>query len=87
MIGLKLGGPPSRRYPSEAKGTNKEGRGKAAPTKFGGRSELPARVAQLVEQLICNQLVGGSSPFSGSVGDMDSLGKWASSQVANGNRL
>ncbi|MEN9883760.1 MAG: hypothetical protein RLZZ420_977 [Bacteroidota bacterium] len=26
-----------------------------------------ARVAQLVEQLICNQLVGGSSPFSGSV--------------------
>jgi hypothetical protein len=35
---------------------------------FGGRSELPARVAQLVEQLICNQLVGGSSPFSGSVG-------------------
>ena len=29
---------------------------------------LPARVAQLVEQLICNQLVGGSSPFSGSVG-------------------
>jgi hypothetical protein len=30
--------------------------------------ELPARVAQLVEQLICNQLVGGSSPFSGSGG-------------------
>ena len=30
--------------------------------------ELPARVAQLVEQLICNQLVGGSSPFSGSFG-------------------
>ena len=28
--------------------------------------ELSARVAQLVEQLICNQLVGGSSPFSGS---------------------
>jgi hypothetical protein len=28
--------------------------------------KLPARVAQLVEQLICNQLVGGSSPFSGS---------------------
>jgi hypothetical protein len=26
-----------------------------------------AGVAQLVEQLICNQLVGGSSPFSGSV--------------------
>jgi hypothetical protein len=30
--------------------------------------ELSARVAQLVEQLICNQLVGGSSPFSGSFG-------------------
>ena len=27
-----------------------------------------ARVAQLVEQLICNQLVGGSTPFSGSAG-------------------
>ena len=25
-----------------------------------------AEVAQLVEQLICNQLVGGSSPFFGS---------------------
>jgi hypothetical protein len=30
--------------------------------------ELQARVAQLVEQLICNQLVGGSNPFSGSAG-------------------
>ena len=28
--------------------------------------KVSARVAQLVEQLICNQLVGGSSPFSGS---------------------
>ncbi len=27
-----------------------------------------ARVAQMVEQLICNQLVGGSIPFSGSAG-------------------
>src|SRR6185312_1739647 len=35
---------------------------------FSGRCGLPARVAQLVEQLICNQLVGGSSPFSGSRG-------------------
>ncbi len=26
-----------------------------------------AGVAQLVEQLICNQLVGGSSPFAGSL--------------------
>ena len=32
----------------------------------GRHGELQARVAQLVEQLICNQLVGGSSPFSGS---------------------
>ena len=44
------------------------GRARLRPGGFGGRSELPARVAQLVEQLICNQLVGGSSPFSGSVG-------------------
>jgi hypothetical protein len=28
---------------------------------------LIATVAQLVEQLICNQLVGGSSPSSGSI--------------------
>ena len=34
----------------------------------GRHYELQARVAQLVEQLICNQLVGGSSPFSGSGG-------------------
>jgi hypothetical protein len=58
---------------------------------------LQARVAQLVEQLICNQLVGGSSPFSGSWEAGASRktlemgwgpqSKWASSQVANGNRL
>jgi hypothetical protein len=29
--------------------------------------KVKAEVAQLVEQLICNQLVGGSSPFFGSV--------------------
>jgi hypothetical protein len=29
-----------------------------------------AEVAQLVEQLICNQLVGGSSPFFGSEFEM-----------------
>jgi hypothetical protein len=29
-------------------------------------AENRASVAQLVEQLICNQLVGGSSPFTGS---------------------
>ena len=29
--------------------------------------QLLAGVAQLVEQLICNQQVGGSNPFSGSL--------------------
>ena len=29
-----------------------------------------AEVAQLVEQLICNQQVGGSTPFFGSAGQM-----------------
>jgi len=33
---------------------------------YGYFPSATARVAQLVEQLICNQLVGGSSPFSGS---------------------
>ena len=28
--------------------------------------ELPASVAQMAEQLICNQWVGGSIPFAGS---------------------
>ncbi len=37
-------------------------------------SVLQARVAQLVEQLICNQLVGGSSPFSGSYGQVEKTG-------------
>ena len=37
--------------------------------KFSFKS-TKARVAQLVEQLICNQLVGGSSPFSGSGGQV-----------------
>jgi len=35
-----------------------------------------AGVAQLVEQLICNQLVGGSSPFFGSF-----LGQYQSGQM------
>ena len=30
------------------------------------RSEIDAGIAQLVEQLICNQQVGGSSPSTGS---------------------
>jgi hypothetical protein len=61
-----------------------------------------ARVAQMVEQLICNQLVGGSIPFSGSTGSNAVFGRVqacdtvrnvfqitirASSQVANDNRL
>ena len=33
---------------------------------IGFCTKTPAGVAQLVEQLICNQLVGGSSPFAGS---------------------
>jgi hypothetical protein len=51
-----------------------------------------ARVAQLVEQLICNQQVAGSIPLSGSAAAGEAGGmKWnaigASSQVANDNRL
>ena len=39
-----------------------------------------AEVAQLVEQLICNQQVGGSTPFFGSV-------NWADGRVVKGDRL
>ena len=46
-----------------------------------GKERL-AGVAQLVEQLICNQQVGGSNPFSGSFFEI-----WVGSQVANDNRL
>ena len=46
---------------------------------------LVAGVAQLVEQLICNQQVGGSSPFASSC-DVNML-SWAGTQVANGGRL
>jgi hypothetical protein len=35
-----------------------------------------AGVAQLVEQLICNQQVGGSNPFAGSILMVD-LGRYA----------
>lgn len=34
--------------------------------KFFVKNQLKAEVAQLVELLICNQAVGGSSPFFGS---------------------
>lgn len=39
--------------------------------------EFIARIAQLVEQLICNQLVGGSSP---SIGSFMGLGGYSSGQ-------
>ena len=42
-----------------------EGYDKREQVKF--LKKVKAEVAQLVEQLICNQLVGGSSPFFGSV--------------------
>ena len=51
-----------------------------------------AGVAQLVEQLTCNQQVGGSSPFAGSflplVDDING-GQffWGDTQVANEDRL
>ena len=35
--------------------------------RFFAQTFLNAGVAQLVEQLICNHQVGGSSPFTGSV--------------------
>ncbi len=41
-------------------------------------------MAQLAEQLICNQQVGGSSPSIGSV-DYNSI--WMDSRVAKGDRL
>jgi hypothetical protein len=52
-----------------------KGAGQALFEKYAG-------VAQLVEQLICNQPVGGSSPFSG-------LNKkfWWGSRAVKGNRL
>ena len=40
---------------------------------------LRAGVAQLVEQLICNQQVVGSSPIASSI--------WADSRVVKGSRL
>ncbi len=35
-----------------------------------------ANVAQLVEQLICNQPVGGSSPSIGSLAEYGEIPKW-----------
>ena len=44
-----------------------------------------ADVAQLAEQLICNQQVNGSSPFIGLV--LFYRTKWMDSRVAKGDRL
>ena len=44
-----------------------------------------AGVAQLVEQLICNQQVGGSSPSTSSILDKNRI--WKSSRAAKGSRL
>ena len=51
-----------------------------------------ADVAQLAEQLICNQQVNGSSPFIGFREAMINevrltLKEWADSRVAKGDRL
>jgi hypothetical protein len=53
-------------------------RGGIPPKREGTRSFLvvQANVAQLVEQLICNQPVGGSSPFIGSVSGKGEIPKW-----------
>ena len=44
-----------------------------------------AGVAQLVEQLICNQQVGGSSPSTSSIILFSFI--WENSRVAKGGRL
>ena len=44
-----------------------------------------ADMAQLAEQLICNQQVNGSSPFIGLV--LFYRTKWMDSRVAKGDRL
>ena len=47
-----------------------------------------AGVAQLVEQLICNQQVGGSSPSTSSIVSMhNQIYIWGISRVAKGDRL
>ncbi len=45
--------------------------------------EQQADVAQLAEQLICNQQVNGSSPFIGFLGKRKSLRKARDSEVMN----
>ena len=55
--------------------------GRAAGYKSAGKSH--ADVAQLAEQLICNQQVNGSSPFIGFLGKRKSLRKAKDSEVMN----
>ena len=43
-------------------------------------SGTPAGIAQLVEQLICNQQVGGSSPSTGSTQKAPNMGEFPSGQ-------
>ena len=49
------------------------------------QADLVAGVAQLVEQLICNQQVGGSSPSTSSI--QFHIFMWECSRVAKGGRL
>ena len=46
-----------------------------------------AGVAQLAEQLTCNQQVAGSSPIASSKTDSKADHPWRDSRVAKGNRL
>ena len=50
-----------------------------------GSVGLDAGVAQPVEQLICNQQVGGSNPSTSSI--FIKLNTWESSRAAKGDRL
>ena len=51
------------------------------------RSHFFADVAQLAEQLICNQQVIGSSPIIGFIQFHKEVVLWADSRVAKGDRL
>ena len=59
--------------------------GRAAGYKSAGKSH--ADVAQLAEQLICNQQVIGSSPIIGFSRYNNYIEIWADSRVAKGDRL
>ena len=61
---------------------------KTSPFHGGNTGSIPvgviyADVAQLAEQLICNQQVNGSSPFIGFLGKRNSLRKAKDSEVMN----